>query len=133
MHGAILGIAVAYTLLCKLNYGHHNHAQFSSISSKQNTFQLQNLTWVMRTIWLFLWYQNLQMFEKSWKKIRVCIFKCITSITELFPLSIQFNLSLKWSFWASSIAQELLRSLQHQFHEVAKVADSKIPSYCIKI
>ena len=28
MYQAILYIAVAYILLCKLNYGYHNHARF---------------------------------------------------------------------------------------------------------
>ena len=38
MYGAILYIAVAYILLCKFNYGYHNHACFLLISSKRNTF-----------------------------------------------------------------------------------------------
>ena len=47
---------------CKLNYG-----TFSLISSKGNNFQLWNLPWVMRKIWAFLWYQNIQKFEKNKK------------------------------------------------------------------
>ena len=43
MYEAILYIAVAYILLCKLNQGYHNQACLLLISSKWNTFQLWNL------------------------------------------------------------------------------------------
>ena len=132
MHRAILGIAVAYTLLCKLNYGHQNHTHFHQYLPNRIIFSCK--------IWHGLWEQyEFSCDTKSpevWKKVEKigpCIFKCITSITELFPPTIQLNLSFKWSLWACLIAPESSRSLQHQFHEVAKVADSKSQTICIMI
>ena len=44
---------------------------FALISSKLNTFQLWNLSWVMRKMWTFLWYQNLHKFEQVEKRSRL--------------------------------------------------------------
>ena len=132
MYGTILGIAVAYILLCKLNYGHHNAAHFHPYHPNRTLFSCK--------IWHGLWEQYKFSYDTKypevWKKlekIRPCIFKCITGITELFFPSNQLNLSSKWSLWTCLIAPESSRSLQYQFCEVAKVADFQIPSYCIII
>ena len=51
---------------------------FSLIFSKWNTTQLWDLTWAMWKILPPLWYQNLQMFEKSCKHWAPLILVCFT-------------------------------------------------------
>ena len=69
MYEAILWFAVAYILLCMFNYGYHNQTRFHQYLTKGTYFSRKKLTLVMRKIWAFLWYQNLQP-PKVWKKLK---------------------------------------------------------------
>ena len=66
MYQAILYIAVACILPCKLNYGYYNQAVFINIFQTEH-FSAVKCHMVMRKIWASLWYQNLQKFEKKLK------------------------------------------------------------------
>ena len=63
MYEAVLWFAVAY-LTVKLNYGYHNSIQMVYISCK-----IWRGLW--KKNWAFLWYQNLQNFEKKVEKKRL--------------------------------------------------------------
>ena len=58
--------SIAHRIMCAVFGGNHLLLTFVFITSKGNMSQASNFTGIMRKIWAFFWYQNLNLDRVKW-------------------------------------------------------------------